>query len=201
MNFGDYLCPACEATDRDRLYAVYLKDYLESSTGNVDLVEFGPTPQLSNFIKGFANVKYRSADLYRELADDVVDLTNMTAYRDESFDFVICSHMLEHIDDDEAASRELFRILRKGGKGIVMVPIDLSLKENYEKPEVVTDEGRWKHFGQFDHVRLYSKAGFIGLLEDAGFDVEQLGVEHFGKEVFKKAGVHDRSVLYIVTKE
>lgn len=201
MNFEKYICPACGGSDRDRLYALYLEEYLTNANANLDLIEFAPTTQLKKFLSQFSNVKYTSADLNSEIADDRVDLRSMPIYRDASFDFFICSHMLEHIDDDRSAVRELFRILRPGGKGIVMVPIDLSLARTYEKPDVTTDEGRWAHFCQFDHLRLYSKSGFVSILEDAGFEVEQLGAEHFGSEVFERAGIHFRSVLYIVNRK
>src|SRR5688572_26872540 len=63
MNFEKYLCPACEGSDRDRLYALYLERYLHGTTKNIDLVEFAPTVQLKNFLSKFPNVNYRSADL------------------------------------------------------------------------------------------------------------------------------------------
>jgi hypothetical protein len=37
-------------------------------------------------------------------------------------------------------------------------------------------------------------------LEAAGFSVLQLGVDHFGRERFRRAGIHDNSVLYVAEK-
>jgi hypothetical protein len=82
----------------------------------------------------------------------------------------------------------------------MMVPIDLSLKENYEYPSARTPRERWQHFCQDDHLRLYSKPGFLSLLEGAGFEIKQLGSDYFGNEVLERAGVHIRSVLYIAIK-
>ena len=132
--------------------------------------------------------------------DDVVDITQMEIYRDNTFNFFICSHILEHIDNDRKAMSELYRVLKRGGKGIAMAPIVLSLQEDYENPEITTPEGRWKHFGQDDHVRMYSKFGFIDKLQSTGFLVNQLDINFFGSETFDKHGVHHRSVLYIVEK-
>lgn len=201
LNFGSYSCPSCGGSDRDRLYALYLTEYFESVRTPIDLVEFAPTPQLRRFIKRFAQINYRCADLFSDDVDDKVDLTQMDAYSDERFDFFISSHMLEHIPDDIAAMKELHRILKHGGRGIVMVPIDLSLAEVYENPQITAAADRWKHFGQFDHVRLYSKAGFIQRLESVGFRVEQAGQSHFGPEKFQRAGIHPRSILYIAHKD
>jgi SAM-dependent methyltransferase len=179
---------------------LYLQQYFESVRDRVELVEFAPTPPLRRFIKKFPQVNYRSADLYSDDVEDKVDLTRMDIYSAGQFDFLISSHMLEHIEDDFAAMRELHRILKPGGAGIVMVPIDLSLNEVYENPALKTEEERWKHFAQYDHVRLYSKEGFIRRLESVGFRVEQLGSDHFGSEKLEKAGIHRRSVLYVVHK-
>jgi SAM-dependent methyltransferase len=200
MHFDQYLCPACHGSDRDRLYAIYLQNYLSQTGRSIDLIEFAPTVQLKRFLKKFPTVRYRSADLNSELADDKVDMCSMAIYGNDSFDFFICSHVLEHIPNDRAAAAELFRILKPGGRGIAMVPIDLSLNENYENPSITGGAERWQHFCQDDHVRLYSKAGFLQLLHDVGFEVEQHGVDSFGLGIMKHAGIHPRSLLYIAEK-
>lgn len=200
LNLLNYLCPACYASDRDRLFVLYLNDYFKSVSSKINLVEFAPSKSLTEFIKKNPQVVVRTADLFMENVDDKVDLTNLDIYQKEIFDFFICSHILEHIPEDKKALKELYRILKPGGKGIVMVPINLALTETYENASAITDGDRWKHFGQNDHVRLYSKKGFIEKLEDSRFLVEQLGIEYFGKESFEKHGIHPRSVLYIVSK-
>jgi hypothetical protein len=57
---------------------------------------------------------------------------------------------------------------------------------------------RRKYFGMGDHVRQYGRGDFIARLQDAGLDVEQIGIEHFGAEAFRRAGIADSSVLYVV---
>jgi predicted SAM-dependent methyltransferase len=156
--------------------------------------------QLRKVLQRNEQIEYRSADLFMEDVDDKIDITNMNVYPDESFDSFVCSHVLEHVDDDLKAMRELRRILKQDGWGIAMVPINLALEENYEDASITSESGRWKHFGQNDHVRMYSKPGFIGRLNEAGFKVEQYGVDFFGLETFEKHGVHPRSVLYVVKK-
>jgi SAM-dependent methyltransferase len=196
-----YSCPNCKASDRERLYALYFKNIYKQPHAKFKLLDIAPAKPLQKFIKShFPEMEYRSADLMMEDVDDKVDITNMNIYDDNSFDFFICSHVLEHIEDDKKAMKELFRILKPGGKGIAMVPILLSLTEDYENPEVKTEDERWKHFGQNDHVRMYSKPGFISKLTNAGFNVTQFNIDSFGVEVFTECGIHPRSVLYIVEK-
>lgn len=206
-NRDAYTCPHCGAADRDRLYAIYLRRFIRKefdSQASFNMLDLAPTKRLSSFIRSelsaIPNSHYRTADLSRDWADDKVDITDMHIYREHQFDFFICSHVLEHVKDDRSALRELYRILRQGGRGILMVPIDLSCHEIDEDPNCSTAVERWRRFGQGDHVRKYSKQGFIDRVIEAGFSLEQLGVEEFGIPEFIKHGITQQSVLYIVAK-
>jgi SAM-dependent methyltransferase len=206
-NHRNYSCPHCGATDRDRLYALYLTDYLPaiSSCSALKLVDFAPSPPLSDFIRKLQlrlpyRLSYVTADLFRPDVDDKVDITDMKIYKAGSFDFFICSHILEHVEDDKKALAELYRILKQGGKGILVVPIILTINEIDEDPSVTDPSERWRRFGQFDHVRLYSKPGFLSRVEQAGFITHHLDSEYFGKETFTEHGITEQSVLYIVEK-
>ena len=206
-NGRNYSCPHCGASDRERLYALYLKNYLPSITSDqvFRFIDFAPTPPVSSLIKRLIaehpqTFSYRTADLLAEGVDDRVDLMDLKIYSDNSVDFFICSHMLEHVADDRKALRELYRILKPGARGILVVPIPLTAADIDEDPSV-TDEGeRWRRFGQYDHVRLYSKQGFLSRVGEAGFIIHQLSREHFGERVFKTHAIIDQSVLYIVEK-
>ncbi|MFN8256694.1 MAG: methyltransferase domain-containing protein [Bacteroidales bacterium] len=202
LNIFNYSCPFCGAADRDRLYALFLKKKLNkiNQLKTYKFIDFAPAPALSNLIRSYSFLNYRSADLFMKGVDDIADLTDLNIYDDSTIDFFICSHILEHIQDDIKAISELYRILKDGGWGILMVPILLNLKEIYENPEIVSEEERWKHFGQNDHVRIYSKQGFINRVKSVGFKIEEFGENYFGKEVFDKSGIQNRSVLYIVSK-
>jgi glycosyltransferase involved in cell wall biosynthesis len=118
----------------------------------------------------------------------------------DSFDALICSHVLEHVADDRQALSELYRVLKPGGWGILMVPIILTLEEIDEDPQVTDEAERWRRFGQFDHVRLYNKSGFVDRVEAAGFVVRQLGMAYFGEAAFQQLGLTKTSVLYVAEK-
>jgi hypothetical protein len=81
-----------------------------------------------------------------------------------------------------------------------MVPIHLGIEHDLENPEYKTEADRWKYYGQNDHVRMYSKQGFVNKLTSAGFKVNELGKDHFGECVFTLHGIHPRSILYLVEK-
>lgn len=198
MNRLAYQCPKCGASDRSRLYALYLNHYQAEASRFLDIA---PAAHLTAFIKNLPwIIEYRSADLEMKDVDDTIDITNMAAYADAFFDFFLCSHVLEHIEEDERAMAELYRILKPGGRGITMVPINLGLSGDYEDPTKRSPEERWRHFGQNDHVRVYSKPGFIAKLTKAGFVVHQFDVGYFGTDIFNRHGIHPRSVLYVVEK-
>jgi SAM-dependent methyltransferase len=204
-NEAHYLCPVCGASDRDRLYALFLSDYIASLESSVQMVDFAPSEALSAFIRRLIkssgkDVRYRTADLLAENVDDQVDIADLRSYENDQFDFFICSHVLEHVPDDRKALRELYRILKPGGRGILMVPIILSIDEIDEDPEVKDEGERWRRFGQFDHVRLYSKRGFLARVRHAGFAINELGKEFFDEEMFKRTGISSQSVLYVVEK-
>ncbi len=199
LNLLHFSCKSCGALDRDRLTALYLSDYL-SDKQKIRFLDIAPGTSLRQFLQQKDNIIYRSADLYRKDVDDNVDITDMRCYSDESFDFFICSHVLEHVYDDKKALSELHRILQKGGHGIIMVPINLGVENTIEDTACTDIPTRWKLFGQDDHLRMYSKQDFIKSMELAGFTVAQLGETFFGAEAFQKAAIYPNSILYVVSK-
>lgn len=60
----------------------------------------------------FNNIKFERGDLKK------------LRFKNESFDLIICSEVLEHIKDDEKAFSELARVLAKNGTLLITVPFD-----------------------------------------------------------------------------
>jgi len=202
FNVLGYTCPICHSSDRNRLYAIYFRELFKKldSPNTFSFLDIAPDKHLSKLITTYSSVDYRSADLFMENVTDKIDIRNMDIYNTNFFDFVLCSHVLEHIDEDKKAMSEIYRILKPGGHALIMVPILLSLQEDLENPAWTSDAERWKYYAQDDHVRLYSKGGFIKKLEQTGFKVSQFGIDFFGTDEFEKHGIHPRSILYIVEK-
>jgi predicted SAM-dependent methyltransferase len=203
FNYEKYSCPVCGSSDRNRLYAIYLKirfaEYLNGNT-RIKFLDIAPDVNLSAWIKNNDSIQYRSVDLCMPGVDDKADITNLNIYETGIFDIVLCSHVLEHIENDRKAISEIFRVMKPEGIAIVMVPILLTLSEDLENPDWKTESERWKFYGQNDHVRLYSKTGFVKKLQEAGFNVKQLGMDYFGSEAFYRNAINPRSVLYVVEK-
>jgi SAM-dependent methyltransferase len=87
-------------------------------------------------------------------------------FADASFDHVIASEVLEHVDDDGAAARELARVLRPGGGLAVTVPrwfpeqVCWALADDYHAPAVPGG-----------HVRIFGARRLAALLAGAGLQV------------------------------
>jgi SAM-dependent methyltransferase len=90
---------------------------------------------------------------------------------EDSFDCVICNHVLEHVDDRKA-TREIHRILSENGLLIASVPIIEGWETTYENPAISSAAERTLHFGQFDHVRFYGR-DFRDRVCEAGFVLEE----------------------------
>lgn len=203
INVAHYACPQCGASDRERLYALYLQEIIGGNGRRAKprILHFSPEQALAAMIRNSSVFDHRTADLSGSNTDDRVDITQMDIYPNASFDAFICSHVLEHVPDDSTALRELYRILKPGGWGILMVPLMTHLEKNLENPLATTEAERWRHFGQGDHVRLYAKQDFLHRIQAAGFRVAQLNAAYFGPAVFDRCGITPGSVLYVVSHD
>jgi len=101
-----------------------------------------------------------------------LDLTNIP-FIDNSFDSIICNHVLEHIQDDKIAIKELFRVLKPNGWAIIQVPIEPNREKTLEDTSAISPTEREKIFGQSDHVRRYGH-DFRERLEQAGFEFNEI---------------------------
>lgn len=164
---GDTICPFCGSLSRTRrLWKLMFEDL--DVKGKV--LHFSPSRSLYRRLKKIETIDYVSTDFENEfLADQKYDITKLEI-TDNQFDFIICYHILEHIENDGQAMKELLRVLKPGGKVIIQTPF----KDGgiYENDEIRSPEDRKIHFHQEDHVRIYSVEGLKGRLEKAGFKVE-----------------------------
>lgn len=196
-----YSCASCNASDRERLYALWIDQKMQSNQFSKKdrLIHFAPEKSLAKNILNKGIFSYESADMMMENVDHQVDLTNLP-FANESYDFFICSHVLEHINEDIKAISELYRITKKGGKGILMAPICQDIETTIEDPNITDPAERFQYFGQEDHVRLYSRTDFLNRISSTGFKVEQITINDFDSETFKRLGLSKTSRLYIVEK-
>jgi SAM-dependent methyltransferase len=143
------------------------------------LLHFAPEDCAATLLKA-QRIQYMSADLYATNVDLRLNIEKINL-PDEQYDTIVCSHVLEHVND-RVALLELRRILKRDGVLIAMVPIVEGCPTTYEDETITSPEEREIYFGQYDHVRVYG-ADFIQRVRNAGFDI-QVHVA-FGKEAVR----------------
>ncbi|KJD32371.1 methyltransferase [Tamlana nanhaiensis] len=169
LKTNDLLCPFCGSLSRNRrLWHILNKE----DAINGSILHFSPSRSLYRILKKESSVKYFSTDFEDEfLADYQFDITKINR-PNNSFDTIICYHILEHIVEDHKAMEELYRVLKPNGKLFIQTPFKAGAI--YEDASIVSPEARLQHFGQEDHVRIYSVEGLKERLEKVGFTVNIL---------------------------
>ncbi len=166
------LSPSTLSLERHRLLWLYLKNETDFFHKPLKVLHMAPEQCFLSIFKKMKHLDYTTADLYSPIVDVKADILNLP-FPDNEFDIVFCNHVLEHIEDDIKAMKELFRVMKPGGMGIFQVPQELARESTYEDVSIVTPEDRAKHFGQYDHVRIYGK-DYFNRLRSAGFKVHEV---------------------------
>lgn len=202
LNKNEYTCPACGASDRDRLMILMMKRLgLDQGYYEESLLQIAPAPAIEHWINGNCPcLQYDSTDLYMENVTFHSDIQDMKEISDETYDYIICSHVLEHVQDDREAMRELYRILKKKGFCLFLVPIALDCTE-IDEEWGLSEAENWRRFGQNDHCRRYAKAGMIERLQEAGFNVHEANKDFFCEDIFYQNGMSETATLYVLTRE
>ena len=182
---NNVLSPSTYSLERHRLLWLYLRNETSFFNDKLKVLHFAPESALMNRFKKLKNLSYDTIDLNSPIADIKADICNLP-FLNNSYDFILCNHVLEHIIDDNKAMGELYRVLKKNGIGIFQVPIDYNRDTTYEDFSVKNIKERKKLFGQYDHVRIYG-LDFFDRLQKAGFKVEKCEyTSKFSKEdIFK----------------
>lgn len=200
LSVNDYYCPICWSNDRARLIYKYLSEkFGDNAKIPSSIAHFAPDWGLNRAIKRrFPLSKLVTLDLFMDGVDVKADLQDLRSINTGEFDIVICSHVLEHVPDDMKALSEISRILNVSWIGIFLVPIPLGLDSIHEDPTESNPDERLRRFGQDDHIRMYSKKGFMDRLSTY-FNVHQLWIDDFGIETFTRLWLKKESILYVCT--
>ena len=198
------LCPNCLALERHRLLWLWLLRESDLGRGAMALprlLHIAPEVALMRKLrKMYAREaeRYVTADLESPLADVHFDVQQIPL-ADDSFDTIICNHIMEHIEDDRLAMRELYRILKPNGWGVILSPVDESRATTFEDDSITDPAERTRIFGQYDHRRIYGR-DYAARLEEAGFEVAVIDYKQaFSRKEQELYALPDEK-LYIVHK-
>ncbi|HKJ49232.1 MAG TPA: methyltransferase domain-containing protein [Christiangramia sp.] len=166
------LSPSTLSLERHRLLWLYLKYETEFFNKNLKVLHFAPEQAFYKRFRKLNNLDYTTTDLNSPLADVKADICDLP-FEDDSFDFILCNHVLEHIPDDTKAMQELYRILKPGGTAVLQIPQELDRAETFQDDSIRDPKERAKIFGQYDHVRVYGR-DYFQKLRNIGFEVEEV---------------------------
>ena len=108
---GNALCPRCLALERHRLMWLYLKNETAFFETPARLLHVAPERCFLKRFEKLPALDYVTADLESPLAKVKMDIQRIP-FPDGEFDVIFCNHILEHVDDDRRAMREMYRVMR-----------------------------------------------------------------------------------------
>jgi SAM-dependent methyltransferase len=204
-NRKNAICFNCFSMERDRLHYVFLKEHttLFDHTKK-KLIHFAPEKSLYNYIKSYQNIDYYTADLmvtlnarFQARPEYVMSVTDIE-FDDNSFDFLICSHVLDDVDDDARAIAEIYRVLKKKGRALISVPVDTS---NLATIEFYENEKLKKELNiGAENKRIYG-SDIIDLLAIPGFEVRKITAsEILDNSQIDRYSVREKDIFFICEK-
>lgn len=191
-------CPWCLSLERTRMLWSYLckSTFLKNKN---KILHFAPAKILENLLKNNPNIDYISADINPALAMDTVDITNIK-YLSNSFDLIICGHVLSVVKEDKKALNELYRILKKGGTLILLEHIYTQYDTTFEDFSISNDNERTKFYGAPYLERCYGN-DFKMRIKVTGFDVKELDyTKSLSKNEIVKFGLQNSGLLFLCKK-
>lgn len=176
-------CPICDSRSRHRGLAKLLPGLMKERLGEV--LVFAPEKVLLNVLSNIGMV-YKTTDLLSVDVDFPGEDIQSLSFEDNSFEWIMCNHVLEHVPDDLAAMKECFRVLKRGGKAIFTIP------GNYKVEETII----FAHPDGNGHYRLYGRV-VCNDFRRAGFEVLMIDM---GANNDKIWGIRPGDIAFICTK-
>lgn len=193
------LSPSTLSLERHRLLWLYLKNETKFFNQPLKLLHFAPEQAFYKRFKELENLEYTTTDLNSPLADVKADICDLP-FKDDTFDVILCNHVLEHIPNDTKAMQELFRVMKPGGWGIFQIPQDINRAKTFEDNTITDKKERARVFGQYDHVRIYGR-DYFDKLRSVGFRVEEVDYTNtLSKEDVKKYRLAKGEIIPLVKK-
>lgn len=193
------LSPSTLSLERHRLLWLFLQRETDFFKSKLKVLHFAPEQAFYKRFRNLSHLDYTTTDLNSPLADVEADICNLP-FDDNTFDVILCNHVLEHIPDDHKAMQELFRVLTPGGWGVFQIPQDLDREWTFEDDSITDRKERAKIFGQYDHVRIYGR-DYFDKLRNVGFEVEEIHfTKHLSQEELNRYRLAVNEVIPFVRK-
>lgn len=198
---SNVLSPSTLSLERHRLLWLYLKNETDffTSKEKLKVLHFAPEQCFLKHFKELKNLDYTTTDLLSPIADVKADICDLP-FQDNTYDVILCNHVLEHIPDDAKAMKELYRVMKVDGMGVFQIPQDLNRNVTFEDNTITDIKERTKIFGQYDHVRVYG-LDYFDKLRSIGFKVEAVDyTSKLSKEEITKYCLAKGEIIPVVYK-
>lgn len=119
---SNYVCPRCGSHARHRGLAIFVRQSLRAQKAAPRVLHFAPERGIAASIAANPGVSYVTLDKAAHKVSVRGDIGAIPFHAD-SFDLIICCHVLEHLADDAQALREIERALKPGAVALIMVPM------------------------------------------------------------------------------
>lgn len=192
------LCPNCLALERHRLMWLFLKQKTNFFSAPLKVLHVAPELCFIDRFEKLENLEYITGDIESPLAKVKMDIHKIP-FEDDSFDVVFCNHVMEHVNDDILACKEINRVLKPNGWGIIQSPV-YDIPETLEDKSITSPSEREKLFGQRDHVRKYGH-DYAKRLSTSGLVVEENNfVTELSQEYISKHALPPKEIIYYCKK-
>lgn len=187
------VCGKCNSVERHRLAALWIIAN-DAVIHGARILHFAPESSLESMLMQRAN-QYIPADLNPRAACRLLNIENIDL-PDACVDVVVCSHVLEYVDD-RLALPEIYRVLAPGGVALLMFPIVEGWEHTYENPAFTSPEDQFTYFGLDGHVRMYGR-DVRDRITDAGFNLTEFTAE---EPYVARYGLLRGEKIFVATKE
>jgi len=161
-------CPECKSLERHRNFIKFIlnKNLLNDKT----ILDIAPSKCLFKLIKNESKRYYSIDKDPNRTFVSKDDITDLTIFSDNTFDIIICFHVLEHILDDIKAISEIKRVLKPDGLAFISVPLQEKSLFTYiwteEDINKQKKDNTWGLTGKYEgHYRTYGQIDLINLLK------------------------------------
>jgi len=199
--FNDW-CSRCGSLGRHRLIWLFLKNETNFFTAPLKVLHFGAESCFQSRFSEQRNLDYIAADIEggNTPGIEMIDVTDIQK-PDNSYDVILCIHVLQDVEDDRKALREIHRVLKPGGWAILNSRYDEQLPTTYEVASNISPEDRKKLINQSEPLfRVYGR-DFKQRIAIAGFNVGNIDYkEELGKEIVEKCSLFTSGEIYFCVK-
>ena len=195
------VCPHCFSKSRQRLEVlIFEKNPDWFRQGSAVCLHFAKEDCFDRFYKEHPEIEVHNCDKYpSEIGMEQMDILAIP-YLESTVDFVVANQILEHVENDYTAMKEVKRVLKNGGKFIVTVPINLVAAETFEDQSITSEAERLEKYGQKDHVRMYG-LDFKNRLQTVFEHVDEYKArEMYSKDEMYQYALSPEESVFVCTK-